>query len=50
MSKCVGLTQEIDFFAPNSCSLPWLVKGTTQVCTFLKKSNKLLDMTAAQYF
>jgi hypothetical protein len=29
-SKCAGLAQEIGFSAPNSCSLPWLVKGTTQ--------------------
>ncbi len=27
-SKCAGLVQEIGFFsAPNSCRLPWLVKG-----------------------
>jgi hypothetical protein len=35
-SKCAGLAQEIGFSAPNSCSLPWLIKGTTQLC------NKLL--------
>jgi hypothetical protein len=29
-SKCAGLGQEIGFFAPNSCSLPWLVKSTTR--------------------
>jgi hypothetical protein len=46
--KCAGLAQEIGFFAPNSCSMPWLVKGAIQLCTS-KKSNKL-DLTAAQYF
>ncbi len=48
-AKCAGLAQEIDFFAPNSCSLPWLVKGATQLCTSKKECNKL-DLTAAQYF
>jgi len=47
-SKRVGLAQEIDFSIPNSCSLPWLVKGTTQLCTSKKECNKL-DLTAAQY-
>jgi hypothetical protein len=47
-SKCAVLAQEIGFSAPNSCSLPWLVKGATQ-CTSKKKCNKL-DLTAAQYF
>ncbi len=28
-SKCAGLAQEIGFSAPNSCSLPCLVKGAT---------------------
>jgi hypothetical protein len=28
-SKCANLAQEISFSAPNSCSLPWLVKGVT---------------------
>jgi hypothetical protein len=28
MPKCAGLAQEIGFSEPNSCSLPWLVKGT----------------------
>jgi hypothetical protein len=32
-SKCAGLAQEIGFSAPNLWSLPWLVKGTTQLCT-----------------
>jgi hypothetical protein len=48
-SKFAGLAQETGFFAPNSCSLPWLVKGTTQLCTSKKECNKL-DLTAAQYF
>jgi hypothetical protein len=48
-SKCAGLGQEIGFSAPNSCSLPWLVKGATQLCTSKKECNKL-DLTAAQYF
>jgi hypothetical protein len=30
-SKCGGLAQEIGFSGPNSCSLPWLVKGATHV-------------------
>jgi hypothetical protein len=29
--------------------LPWLVKGTTQLCTSKKECNKL-NLTAAQYF
>jgi hypothetical protein len=40
---------EIDFSAPNSCSLPWPVKGATQLCTSQKECNKL-NLTAAQYF
>jgi hypothetical protein len=48
-SKCASLAQEIGFSAPNSYSLPWLVKGATQVCTSKKECNKL-DLTAAQYF
>jgi hypothetical protein len=28
-SRCACLAQEIGFPAPNSCSLPWLVKGAT---------------------
>jgi hypothetical protein len=48
-SKCAGLAQEIGFSAPNSFSLPWLVKGTTQLCTSKKESNKS-DLTAVQYF
>jgi hypothetical protein len=47
--KCAGLAQEIGFSAPNSCSLLWLVKGTTQLCTSKKECNKL-NLTAAQYF
>jgi hypothetical protein len=47
-SQLVGLDQEIGFSAPNSSSLPWLVKGTTQLCTFKKECNKL-DLTTAQY-
>jgi hypothetical protein len=39
-SKCAGLAQEIGFFAPNSSSLPWLVKGATQLCTSKKECNK----------
>jgi hypothetical protein len=50
MWKCAGLAQEIDFFfAPNSWSLPWLVKGPTQLCTSKKECNEL-DLIAAQYF
>jgi hypothetical protein len=48
-SKCAGLGQKIGFIGPNSFSLPWLVKGATQLCTSRKKCNKL-DLTAAQYF
>ncbi len=48
-SKCAGLAQKIGFSAPNSCSLPLAVKGSTQVCTSKKEYNKL-DLTAAQYF
>jgi len=48
-SKCAGLAQEIDFFAPNSGRLPWLVKGATQLCTSKKECNEL-DLTADQYF
>jgi len=48
-SKCAGLAQEIGFSAPNSCSLPWLVKGATHLGTSKKECNKL-DLTAAQYF
>jgi len=32
-SKCACLAQEIGFSAPNSCRLPWLVEGATQLCT-----------------
>ncbi len=45
-SNCAGLAQEISFSAPNSCSLPWLVKGATQLCTSKRECNKL-DLTAA---
>jgi len=48
-SKCAALAQEIGLSAPNSCSLLWLVKGATQLCTSKKECNKL-DLTAAQYF
>jgi hypothetical protein len=48
-SKCAGLAEEIGFSTSNSCSLPWLVKAATQLCTPRKKSTKL-DLTAAQYF
>jgi len=47
--KSAGLAQEIRFSAPNSCSLPWLVKCTTQLCTSKKECNKL-DLNVAQYF
>jgi hypothetical protein len=47
--KCAPLAQEIRFSAPNSCGLPWLVKGATRLCTYKKECNKL-DLTAAQYF
>jgi hypothetical protein len=47
-SKCAGLAQEIGFFAPNSCSLPLLVKGATQGTS--KKDCNKLDLTVAQYF
>jgi hypothetical protein len=36
-SKSVGLAEEIGFSAPDSCSLLWLVKGVTHVCTFKKR-------------
>jgi len=29
-SKCAGLAREIGFFAPNSCSLPSMVKGAVR--------------------
>jgi hypothetical protein len=48
-AKCAGLAQEIGFPEPNSCSLPRLVKGATQLCTSKKECNKLY-MTVAQYF
>jgi hypothetical protein len=48
-SKCAGLAQEISFCGPNSCSLPWLVRGATHLCTS-KKECKKLDLHAAQYF
>jgi hypothetical protein len=48
-SKCAGLAQEIGFSAPNSCTLPWLIKGATQLCTSKKECNKL-DLTPDQYF
>jgi hypothetical protein len=49
-SKCAaGLDQEIHFSAPNLWSLPWLVKGATQLCNSKKECNKL-DLTATQYF
>jgi len=44
-SKCASWAQE----KPNSCSLPWLVKGATQMCTSKKECNKL-DLSAVQYF
>jgi hypothetical protein len=47
-SKCTGLAQEIGSSAPNSCSLPWLIKGPT-VYTSQKECNKL-HLAAAQYF
>jgi hypothetical protein len=43
------LAQEIGYSAPNSCSLPWLLKGATELRTSEKECNKL-DLTAAQYF
>jgi hypothetical protein len=48
-SKSAGLAQEIRFSAPNSCSLQWLVKCTTELCTCKKECNKL-DLTVAKYF
>ncbi len=48
-SKFVGLDEEIGFSAPNSCSLPWLVKGATRLCTFKKECNKL-ELNVGQYF
>ncbi len=48
-SKRPGLAQEIGFSAPNLCSLQWLVKGATQLCTSKKECNELV-VTAAQYF
>jgi hypothetical protein len=49
MLKCGSLAQEIGFSVTNSCSLLWLVKGTTKLCTSKKECNKL-DVTVAQYF
>jgi hypothetical protein len=46
---CASLAQEIGFSAPNLCSLPWIVKGATQLCTSKKECNKL-NLTVAQYF
>jgi len=43
------MTIKDGFSAPNSCSLQWLVKCATQLCTSKKDCNKL-DLTAAQYF
>ncbi len=34
--KCACLDQEIGFSLPNLCSLPWLVKGSTHLCTSKK--------------
>jgi len=48
-SKRGGLAQKIGFFVPNSCSLPWLVKGATQLCASKTECSKL-DLTTAQYF
>jgi len=48
-SKCVGLAQEIGFSASNSCSLPWLLKGATHLCTSKTECNKL-DLTMAEFF
>jgi hypothetical protein len=48
-SKCASLAQVIGVSASNSCSLPWLVKGTTVLCTSKKDYNKL-DLIVAQYF
>jgi hypothetical protein len=48
-SKCASLAQDIAFYSPNSWSLPWLVKGATQLCASKKECNKL-DLIAAQYF
>jgi hypothetical protein len=36
-SKCAGLAREIGVSAPNSWSLPWLVKGATQLSTSKKE-------------
>ncbi len=49
MSKCDGLAQGIGFSAPNSCSLPCVVKSTTRLCTSKKEYNKL-ERTASQCF
>jgi hypothetical protein len=32
-SESAASAQEIGFSSPNSCSLPWLVQGETQLCT-----------------
>jgi hypothetical protein len=48
-AKCASLAQEIGFSAPNSCSLPWLVKVATQLCTSKKECNKS-DMTWSSVF
>jgi hypothetical protein len=41
MSKCDDLAQDIGFSAPKSCSLLWLVKGTTQLCTSKEEFDKI---------
>jgi hypothetical protein len=48
-SRCASLAQEIGFSAPNLCSLQWLVKGATQLCSAKKECNKL-DLTGSAVF
>jgi hypothetical protein len=47
-SKYASLAQEIGFSAPNSCTVPWLVKGATQLCTS-KEECKKLDLTISDW-
>jgi len=46
VKMCSFLSEEVKVFAPNSCNLPWLVKGATQLCTSKTEYNKL-DLIAA---
>jgi hypothetical protein len=47
--KCAGLAQEIDFSAPNSCTLQWPGKWRNTAVHFQNKECNKLDLIAAQY-